>query len=34
MFNNPSLMTRIAIGKTAGLIIGTFGFLLYSVRTS
>ncbi len=28
MFGNPSLMTRIAIGKTIGFIIGLMGFFL------
>lgn len=27
MFGNPSLMTRIAIGKTIGLIVGLIGFV-------
>jgi len=27
MFSNPSLMTRIAVGKTVGLAIGLIGFL-------
>ncbi len=27
MFGNPSLMTRIAIGKTLGLVIGLIGFI-------
>ncbi len=27
MFKNPSLITRIAIGKTAGMIIGIIGFI-------
>ncbi|PHQ70570.1 MAG: hypothetical protein COB93_05195 [Sneathiella sp.] len=28
MFSKPSLMTRVAIGKTIGLIVGLFGFFL------
>jgi len=28
MFENPSLITRIAIGKTIGLIVGLLGFFL------
>lgn len=28
MFDNPSLITRIAIGKVIGLIVGLFGFFL------
>lgn len=28
MFGNPSLMTRIAVGKTIGFIIGLIGFFL------
>lgn len=28
MFGNPSLMTRIAVGKFAGLIFGLLGFVM------
>lgn len=28
MFNNPSLITRIAIGKSVGLFIGIIGFII------
>ncbi|WP_282606742.1 hypothetical protein [Pelagibius sp. Alg239-R121] len=31
MFGNPSLITRIAVGKTAGLVIGLAGFFLLPV---
>lgn len=31
MFNNPSLITRIAIGKTVGFIIGLCGFFLMPI---
>jgi len=28
MFGNPSLMTRIAVGKAVGLVVGIIGFIL------
>jgi hypothetical protein len=31
MFGNPSLFTRIAIGKTVGLIVGLIGFILIPI---
>lgn len=31
MFKNPSLITRIAIGKMVGLIIGIIGFIMISM---